>query len=100
MMRTLNMIPGRRCLAIIVACVAGGYIGFCVGFIVLSVDAAWQGILQPGYELQWGIFAGIFYACIAGAVGGVIGRSRFRVYLFWLALGLFFCGSAGVFSNL
>ena len=80
MMRSPNMIPGRRCLAIIVACFAGGYTGFCVGFIVLSVDAAWQGILRPGYEWQWGIFAGIFYACIAGAVGGVIGISRFRVY--------------------
>ena len=85
-MRTQNMIPGRGCLAVIVACVAGGYIGFC-GFIVLSVDAAWKGILQPGYEVQWGIFAGIFYACVAGAVGGVIGISRFRIYLFWLGFG-------------
>ena len=84
------MVPTRqhsRCLAIIVACMAGGYTGFCVGFIVLSVDAAWKGILQPGYEAQWGIFAGIFYACIAGAVGGVIGISRFRVYLGWLGFG-------------
>ncbi len=84
------MISGRGCLAVIVACIAGGYTGFCIGFIVLSVDAAWKGIFQPGYELQWGIFAGIFYACIAGAVGGVIGISRFRVYLFWLGFGALF----------
>ena len=82
------MISGRGCLAVIVACIAGGYTGFCIGFIVLSVDAAWKGILRAGGgELLWGIFAGIFYACITGAVGGVIGISRFRVYLFWLGFG-------------
>jgi hypothetical protein len=80
----------KRTLAIIVACVAGGYAGFCVGFIALSVDAAWKGVLRPGYEGELGVIIGIFYACIAGALGGVIGTGRFGAYLGSLALGAFF----------
>ena len=30
----------RKVLAVIVACVAGGYTGFCIGFIVLSIPGA------------------------------------------------------------
>lgn len=36
----------KRALTIIVACIARGYTGFCIGFLALSVDAAWKGVLQ------------------------------------------------------
>jgi hypothetical protein len=74
----------KKTMAVIAGSIAGGYIGFFLGFVALSVDAAWKGGLQTGYEAELGIFVGIFGACIAGALGGVAGTGRFGEVL-WVA---------------
>jgi hypothetical protein len=80
----------KKTLAIIGACLAGGYTGFCVNLIALSVDAAWKGVLQSGYEGNLGVVIGIFLAFIAGALGGVAGTGRFGAYLGALGFGALF----------
>ena len=80
----------KKTVAIIAACAAGGYVGFCVGFITLSIDAAWKGVLHTGYEAELGIFIGVLFACVAGALGGVVRAGRFGAYLGSLSFAALF----------